>query len=602
MDDERPLDLYRDELLNILGSGIDNASSTVKRPALHGIIQLLHLRGFLALEEMTYLVQRIDGLLQSPEDALRDEAIEGLVAVSELSVRPIEQAALPALFARLPDSAPPIDDDETRFWYRETLRALSKLSVQPGLFEPLMIRLVVKLESLGEAATPAGDALSRECAIAYAYDLLNCLVVTLQSKTEKRHADVAKFFEPLVPRVFALALAGASARSSVFSDPRILSISASLNEVMTLSLPSARQAQFADALFASYQSGDFKSLSNSPELRVLSADAPDASQNLVILLAGAVIALQPASFPAIDLDAFASNVLDWSLSAATHAFTHTCYLLSSMVNKRAESLTTFIHSLETSFWQIHIQAATQPDARSTRALKVWMWLARALVTRNHPAGHAMVDSVLGLFASHTLGAIAASSFAIFADAHGTRILTKTNFATVKPLYKQKLFNSLLPVLVNGCKQGESTSQPVYLSAFGSMIAVIPRSMIVNDLPALLPLIMRGTSIPLPDVRFNMLETLYAIIEAEDDSSRAVIRSHAKSLIDAMLAAALDRDARASSPKARAQALKCLSILPDALSTDAIKPNKARVVTELGAALADPKRSVRKEAVDARAVW
>ena len=54
-------------------------------------------------------------------------------------------------------------------------------------------------------------------------------------------------------------------------------------------------------------------------------------------------------------------------------------------------------------------------------------------------------------------------------------------------------------------------------------------------------------------------------------------------------------------KVRVAALKCLALLPDAVRYDLLHPYKSRVLKDLTKALDDPKRVVRKEAVDARLV-
>ena len=47
------------------------------------------------------------------------------------------------------------------------------------------------------------------------------------------------------------------------------------------------------------------------------------------------------------------------------------------------------------------------------------------------------------------------------------------------------------------------------------------------------------------------------------------------------------------------ALKYLGSLPKMISNDILHPHKASVIRELGKSLDDPRRPVRKEAVDAR---
>ena len=58
----------------------------------------------------------------------------------------------------------------------------------------------------------------------------------------------------------------------------------------------------------------------------------------------------------------------------------------------------------------------------------------------------------------------------------------------------------------------------------------------------------------------------------------------------------------STQKVRISALRYLGMLPEIVRYSVLHPSKPTVVKELAKALDDPKRSVRKEAVDARTSW
>ena len=69
-----------------------------------------------------------------------------------------------------------------------------------------------------------------------------------------------------------------------------------------------------------------------------------------------------------------------------------------------------------------------------------------------------------------------------------------------------------------------------------------------------------------------------------------------------LSSVFDQDSdRRRIQRVRIAALRLLAILPKIVRYDVLHPHKAAVVRELVAVLDDPKRSVRKEAVDARYV-
>ena len=83
-------------------------------------------------------------------------------------------------------------------------------------------------------------------------------------------------------------------------------------------------------------------------------------------------------------------------------------------------------------------------------------------------------------------------------------------------------------------------------------------------------------------------------------SPEIIATH----IETMIAALLTQIEKSPSnpPNVRISSLRCLAILPTHLPFDSIDPFQKQVVRCLGAVLDDPKRQVRKEAVDSRHAW
>jgi len=152
----------------------------------------------------------------------------------------------------------------------------------------------------------------------------------------------------------------------------------------------------------------------------------------------------------------------------------------------------------------------------------------------------------------------------------------------------------------------------------------------------MPLLLRGLTLPDPTLRAGVIDTLLsaaqADVEAETKTAKEgnVVSEHAVSLTNAMLRnsafAEMPDTVRASIPvlsaslftyltfflcsdcrcvveqRVRVGALKYLAVLPKIVRYDVLHPQKAAVLRELAKALDDPKRVVRKEAVDARSVW
>ena len=171
-----------------------------------------------------------------------------------------------------------------------------------------------------------------------------------------------------------------------------------------------------------------------------------------------------------------------------------------------------------------------------------------------------------------MASYAGASLSILSDPYGERILSKENFAVVKvsdaqdrrsacsrwltnciyqSLWRQRLFSSLLPMMIEGSKTQLGSTQTPYLLALGSTITIIPQGLITSHLSELLPLIMRGLTLSNPEIRYNMLRMLSSVLEVEGDAATGtLLRSQAKSLADVLVATATDLGEDSSSPVSR----------------------------------------------------
>ena len=175
---------------------------------------------------------------------LRTEVIKGLTTISTSHSALIESVTLPLLFHYLPDSAPPLADITAREKYRSILKSLSELCVLPSLFETLVIRVNSKLDLLASTPLKSGSEESlddtRECTIAYIYDLINTLSTVIDKKLAEKHTDVIKYFDQIVPRLYGLVVSAAMPRigdvEPVFRDRRILGVVSRVSETLTWEL------------------------------------------------------------------------------------------------------------------------------------------------------------------------------------------------------------------------------------------------------------------------------------------------------------------------------------------------------------------------------
>lgn len=96
---------------------------------------------------------------------------------------------------------------------------LSKLCIQPQLFEQLVIRLTTKLELICFPPPEQLDIISSdlEPTAAYAHMILKALSNALSEKVKKKHPDVSKYIDRLVPSLFNVFVS-----SAVLSETQIV--------------------------------------------------------------------------------------------------------------------------------------------------------------------------------------------------------------------------------------------------------------------------------------------------------------------------------------------------------------------------------------------
>ena len=135
-----------------------------------------------------------------------------------------------------------------------------------------------------------------------------------------------------------------------------------------------------------------------------------------------------------------------------------------------------------------------------------------------------------------------------------------------------------------------------LIALSNIIANIPKEILLPALPSLLPLLLRSLKLPSPVLRANAINTLYVMVM----ESPEIMSSHLDSMIPNLLS---QIELSPSNPSnVRMTSLRCLATLPIQLSFEFISPFKKQVIRQVGLILDDPKRAVRKEAVDCRHAW
>jgi len=152
-----------------------------------------------------------------------------------VSARHVTDGTLPLLFIALPDEAPSRNSTAEISKYRRVLQLLTRLCVQPPLFETLVIRLSAKLDIL---FSRAGDAKDTEPIAAYAHSLLQTLSRVLAVKIKENHADIPKYLDLLIIPLYNLFVSSALKRpDGVATNERLLVVAGKVVSFVVRVLP-----------------------------------------------------------------------------------------------------------------------------------------------------------------------------------------------------------------------------------------------------------------------------------------------------------------------------------------------------------------------------
>ncbi|QRV73960.1 MMS19 nucleotide excision repair protein [Ceratobasidium sp. AG-Ba] len=605
------LEANKDATLGALTAGL--RAKVSRGSALSGLLQISSVQGILSPEEMSFIVHNINELLGAGEDELGDLrpiALEVLNAIALVIPKLIEETTLPMLFAALPDHAPARDADEERAKYWAILGSLSALSMPSTLFEVLVIRLSTKLDII--CATPPTD---RESEAAYALALLNTISNVLSRKVEAGHADVPKYIDRLLPALFRLAIKAATATDpggEVATHPRLIPTISTIVILVVRSSPATKQAEFAMAVSNLFYRGQVNDLPGprialGQQFQPFNENASPPQRNLVSLFTASLLPLHlEAKLPFDDLNRTLSSLIEWCISDSTTDLqsTYGIQLLSSLINKHAKDAHTLFEDYLPNLWQETAYNPRQVNKLRIRALKVWAAVARALVVRNHPKGEEYTEDIFKLLEDYQIGKEAGKAIGSIAS-NNDDVLTKQNYCAVRLFALQRFCSQVLPRVINGYKESnDAYLRESYLVALAALIRAVPKASYTHLLPTLVPILLLGLGLSDADLRINVLETLLQVAKDSADvvgsSGSGPLVEHAGSLVKASLANI--QFLETGNPRVQICALQLLAALPSTMRYDLLHPYKAQVLRQLGVALDDRKRAVRKEAVDCRAIW
>ncbi|KAH0562369.1 hypothetical protein GP486_002935 [Trichoglossum hirsutum] len=595
---ENPLDPFKDKLFEIFCQalmGTARAEASFRIVALRCLLRLVKLRSFLAENEIGMIVQYLDEIVleEDPDGKvdLREEAIQALLEISKIKSSLIMDITFPAFMAKLPDSAA---DGESR--YMATLEGLAKLSVGREIFEVLMRRLLNKLDVV----------LQNDSSPIYPRAILSTLHYVLSLRSLEGDPNLQGYYDRLVSgliRKAVLPLRGVG-KTTTLNAEGVLEIIGRLANLIVRSVDIARQKSVVPEIFNLYSSQE------KDQFNPLGVDSSIEKRRTIILssylLAGirrevgsiqiqTLHAYNP-NLPQISLPWGKSPLLENLMNAALHENAPLPRLailrtISLLVNKWPS----YGQKSPTEVFSTLVGDKSPSEDFINGSLRVLFWLNKALLLRASPLSIEYTSFLLDYLNDARHGRQTARAFAILlAD---DELLSKPNHAVIRLLHKQRLFSYCLPKIADGFQAASATIKPNYLIALSSILRHVPSAVIMPNLNTLLPLLLQSLDLDDPDVKAATIDTMSVTVS----ESPQAIASHVSSVIARLLNAA-DSTTGRNPPRVRQPALRCLSLLPGAIKNETLLPFKLQVIRDLTGALDDPKRHVRKEAVDCRARW
>ena len=230
---------------------------------------------------------------------------------------------------------------------------------------------------------------------------------------------------------------------------------------------------------------------------------------------------------------------------------------------------------------------------SENAVRILFWEAKGLVLRLAHTEE-VLERLLALVPQVDAGLAIARGFGLLLAPD--EILSKENGAIVRLLARQKVFNICTPTIATEFRNADMATKPNYLIALAGILKSMPTDIIMPEIDTLLPLLLQSLDLEDPGVKAATIESLTVISQ---ESPKAV-EGHLGSLVSRLLKSA--GNPKVNSAAVRYNALQCLRIFPGKVTDSTLLPYKNTVTRGLLNCLDDPRRHVRKEAVECRAAW
>ncbi|KAM3380162.1 MMS19 nucleotide excision repair protein isoform X1 [Capsicum galapagoense] len=180
-------------------------------------------------------------------------------------------------------------------------------------------------------------------------------------------------------------------------------------------------------------------------------------------------------------------------------------------------------------------------------------------------------------------------------------LSRNYHAIIRPLYKQRFFNIMMPMFLSAIVKCDSSTTRCFLyQAFAHLVSETPLAAVVGDAKKVLPVLtdcflLLSKDISHKDIIYSLLMVLSGILT--DKTGQEAIVENAPMVIRRLI----ELTSYSYLMAIRETAIQCLGAMSE-LPHVRIYPMRTQVLQAVTKALDDPKRVVRLEAVKCRLAW
>ncbi|KAI9838700.1 MAG: hypothetical protein M1819_005014 [Sarea resinae] len=578
-----PFDEIRERLLGLFSRALMSSPQeevSFRISAVQALLALASIKGLLQQNEIGMIIQHLDEVVLTEDlsgrQNLHEEAVKALVQLSKYKPVLIQDITIPNFMAKLPMKA----EDGQAHLFIPTLEGLAQLSVEKSIFDTIQRRLLFKLTEIFE----------NKSSTEYAQAILATLGYIFRRPDLSSDPNLLSYYDIVVVNMTRDAVLSArSESSSIRHNEAILEAHGQLANYIVRALDEDKQKEVATQIWKLYASVE------AFEPIIFSKGRSDPERRTMIISTYFLAALDRKHPPTYDNpteDQTFSPLLD-ELVRLTQV-EHISPIRTAMLRQLALLTNKFLPPTSTHLASSLTTTSLSPSA-PVPSILIAFALLKALTYRMDPSLSPLLQKTITLLSSPApAGPLLARAFSTLLAPDP--LISRENHALLRPLHKQKLFNSCIQPLSTAFRSAPADTKPNYLIALAGILKYVPSEVILPELETLLPLLLQSLDLKDAGVRAATLETVAVVVVL----SSSGIEEHVKSFISRLLGCT--SLAKENPPTVRAPALRTLRLFPQHLRTEVLLPYKRSTMQRMLSALDDPKRAVRKEAVDCVAMW